>query len=440
MPFGVSGLKKTFAGIAALVAASVAIVSCGSGNGSSANQHKPSGLPFRAFVSNPLFASGATTAPVLNIVNASLDKLSTSTVSLLATATQPQLMALSPDLSRTLVFSPAGNAIAVIDNANEAVATSNGTTPVPAISLPGPTESIFVAKDNVTAYAAIPSAQTNDQAPGAVLQLDTTTGGIEATIPVAGAHFIVPSPDGNHVLVFSDNSDSITDIAVVSIGSNEDPRTTITGFDRPVWAIFNNGGTAYVFNCGAECGGTSAGIATYTIGSSGPSLTTPVSAATYGILNGNLMYVAGTPPHTACGAGTAATTCGTLTILNVNSMGVVGGPIIITDGYHDRMQMGSNGQLFVGSHSCTDINILGGEVRGCLSIFNTTNSKVVVPPQIGDATGIQPIPGRNVVYVCEGGAFQIFDTTTDKLLVQTITTDIIGQSYDVKLVDPPQSQ
>jgi len=44
-----------------------------------------------------------------------------------------------------------------------------------------------------------------------------------------------------------------------------------------------------------------------------------------------------------------------------------------------------------------------------------------------------------VVYVCQGGTFEIFDTTTDQILVQTTATQIVGQSYDVKLVDPPPS-
>ena len=63
---------------------------------------------------------------------------------------------------------------------------------------------------------------------------------------------------------------------------------------------------------------------------------------------------------------------------------------------------------------------------------------VVIPPALGDATGIQPVSGRNVVYVCQGGTFELFDTTTDKFLVQTLGTVIVGQSYDVKLVDPPK--
>ncbi len=73
------------------------------------------------------------------------------------------------------------------------------------------------------------------------------------------------------------------------------------------------------------------------------------------------------------------------------------------------------------------------ETRGCLAIFNTVNSKVTVPPQNGDVTGIEPIPNRNVVYVCQGGGLQIYDTTTD--LLQTTQVNIVGQAIDVKVVD-----
>jgi len=432
-------LNKTFIGVVVLVAVSVAIVACGGGSKSSSSQHKVSGLKYRAFVSNPLFPAGVSNTPVINIVDATQDLLSQSTISLIGTTASAGLMAVSPDLSKTLVFSQIGNTIAVVDNTTEAIATVTGSTAgVPAIALPGLTESMYVAKDNVTAYAAVPSAPVTGQSPGAVFAIDTGSGNILATIPVPGAHFIVPSPDGTNILVFSDGSDSITVISTALLGSNENPVTTVNGFDRPVWAIFIDSADAYIFNCGSECGGAAAGIATFTIGDFGPSSVTPVSGATYGMISGNTLYVAGTPPHTACPSGTAAKTCGTLTTLDAGSLVATNvKPILITDGYHNRMQMGDNGQLFIGSHSCTSINVSGGEVRGCLSIFNTAKSTVVIPPQSGDTTGIQPVTGRNVVYVCEGGVFQVFDTTTDQLLVQTIRIIIVGQSTDVKLVDPP---
>jgi hypothetical protein len=430
-------LKKAVFGLALLLCFSVAIVACGGKSNSTA--HKASGLPFRAFVSNSLFPSGATSIPVLNIVNAQLDTLSSSTVSLLSAVPQAQLMAVSSDLHYTLVFSLSTNSLAVVDNTTEAIADVVGTTAtIPAIILPGMTQSMYIASDNITAYAAIPSAPVAGQSPGAVVQIDLGTGAITATVPVPAAHYIVPSPDGTQILVFSDNSDSMSIIAIGSVGNSLNPVSTIPGFSRPVSAIFTGSTTALVFDCGPECGGSAAGLTSFTLGNTAAGTTTPVSGSTYGLLAGTTLYVAGTPPNTACPPGTAAPTCGTLNLVNVNTMTLMNAsPILIPDGFHDRMQMGANGQLFVGSHSCTSINVLGGEVRGCLAIFNTTNSQVIIPPQPGDATGIQPITGRQVVYVCEGGAFNVYDTTTDQILVQPIQIDIVGQSYDVKLVDPP---
>jgi hypothetical protein len=436
-------LKKALISVAVLVAASVTIVSCsGYNNNSSSTSGQKSGLKFRAFVSNPLFPSGSGNLPVLNIVDASKDVLSLSTISLLGVVPQGGLMVVSPDLRLTVVASPPGN-IGVIDNTTEATA-STGTSSVPSINLPGLTESVVIAKDSVTAYAAVPTATVSGQPPGAVVVVSLLSGAVEATIPVPAAHFLALSPDGNNLLVFSDNSNSVTLIDTVLIGTHNNPVQLIGGFDRPVWGIFADSSTAYIFNCGPECpGGVAAGITIFDVGSSAPGPTVALSGATYGVVSGGLIYVAGTPPHTACGAGTAATTCGTLNIVDVNSMKVTNpSPILITDGYHNRMAMGSNGRLFIGASSCTSINS-GSEIRGCLSIFNTGNSKVIVPPQIGDATGIAPIPGRNVVYVCEGGVFQMFDTTTDKLLVpvnlspQGLPLDIVGFSIDVKIVDPP---
>jgi hypothetical protein len=248
-------------------------------------------------------------------------------------------------------------------------------------------------------------------------------------------------------LVFSDNSDTVTVITTIAIGTSTDPRTYITGFDRPVWGIFIDNTTAYVLNCGAQCRGKAAGVNVLNLNTSSIESTTPVSAATYGLLNGSKLYVAGTPPanpggtNTCAGTATAATSCGRLTVVDTGSMTVTGSAII-TDGYHDRMQLNQDGQLFIGSQGCSNINISGGEVRGCLSILNTNSSKVVIPPQNGDVTGIQPITGRPVVYVIQNGLFWIYDTTSDVLQVipgdpnnNNGQVDIVGQLFDLKLVD-----
>jgi hypothetical protein len=450
MLFGVPGLKRIFISILVLIAVGVTIVSCGSSN-SSTTTHKPSGLTFRVFISNALFPTGTgavrTNLPVLNIVNAlpNEDVLSTSVVSLIGASTQPGLMAVSPSLNDTLVYSQSGNSVAIVDNTTEAVSTGGGRSALPAITLPGFTESMVINQFGTTAYAAVATAPVAGEDPGAVEVLNLQNGSISAAIPVPSAHFIALSPDGNHLLVFSDNSDIVTVISTIFIGTPTDPRSYISGFDRPVWGIFTSNNSAYVMNCGPQCGGTAAGVGVLSLTASSAVSTTPVSAATYGLMNGSTLYVAGTPPangtNTCAGTPTAATTCGRLATINTNSMTVTGSAVI-TDGYHDRMQISQNGQLYIGSHTCSNINISGGEVRGCLSIFNTTNGSVAIPQNNGDVTGIQQITGRDIVYLVQNGALAIYDTDTNQLQVTPNDSqnndgqvDIVGVLYDVKLVD-----
>jgi hypothetical protein len=221
---------------------------------------------------------------------------------------------------------------------------------------------------------------------------------------------------------------------------------------RPVNAIIN-GTTAYILNCGFECGGTlpsgapaPASVAVFDLGSLSITQTVTVDAATMALLSGSTLYVAGTPPTApanACtGQTTAATICGRLDIVDLSSMQVTSSAAI-TDGYHDRMDLTTNGRLFVGSRNCTNIgnvnNPTGGEIRGCLSIYKIADGSVIIPPDNGDVTGLQGFTTRNVEYVAEGGQLRVYDTTKDVLLINDFvpqgTIDIVGFVGDVKAID-----
>jgi hypothetical protein len=198
-------------------------------------------------------------------------------------------------------------------------------------------------------------------------------------------------------------------------------------------------------NCGPECGGGQASVTPLDMNSNVPGTPIPLSngtvtgGATIALLNGTTLYVAGTPPGLACDSGTQAQTCGALTTVDVGTMTVSNTSTIkISDGFHNRMELAANGQLFLGARACTNINIppstgSEGEVRGCLSIFDTASSHVHVPPVNGDVTGLRPIRTRNVVYVVQDGELKIYDTMTDEL--QSKQVDILGQAVDVKVVD-----
>jgi hypothetical protein len=447
MFLGASGLKQV-APLFALVTACAAMVSCSS-NYNPTNtipQANPATIKVHIFVSNPLFPNGSSTAAVLNVVDGQLDLLSPSVISVGTTSPSPGLMVLFPNKRFTLVYSSSNNSIVLVNNATQSVSqNSSGNTS--SITLPGFSESVVVGPDNVTGFAAVPSASVTPgtgQPPGMVQVLDLTNGIIAAGLPVPGAHYLAQSHDGNRLLVLGSRADTVTMVTPSSVGTSTDPRTDIQSplFDHPVWATFSqDDSTAYVLSCGPECGGTNASVTLLDVNTNLVGPTIPVDAATFGLLSGNTLYVAGTKPgaNTCSGssAPTLATSCGEVSVVDLVSM-TVSATSTITDGYHNRMEMGGNNQLFIGARTCTNINVAGsggapGEVRGCLSIFDTGKSSVVIPPKNGDITGIQPIGRRSVVYVAQSGNLSIYDTTTDKL--QTTQVDIVGQAVDVKQID-----
>ena len=430
-------MKKTALFSAALMAATFALVSCRSSGPRIVLP--PSRVTTRVFASQSV--SSPTSGAGLVIINGSNDTLPQAAQ--IGAGTSPGLMAVSPQRSVALVFDANTNSVQVVNSDRE---TLTGTIP-----LAGPTTSM-VAPGNGFGYAAVPGAFLNGFSPGAIEVMNLSAGGITATISVPNAQTVVASPDGNTLLVFSGDSDAVTIVSPLALNTGSPLTTIVPGFDRPVYAVFANG-SAYILNCGPQCGSasTSASVQVLNLGatpSAGPSVT--VDAATIGLVSGSTLYVAGTPgasnanpaPNNSCtGQATAAPTCGRLDVVDLASMTVTG-TAVITDGYHDRIDMSVNGQLFIGSHTCTTIGNVAapqGEVRGCLSIFNTLTNAVVIPPDNGDVTGLQSFTTRDVEYVAEGGNLRVYDTTIDKLLINSIITTgtigITGQIIDVKAVD-----
>jgi len=433
-------LKRTLSALSVSILLGMGLVSCGGSSSRTTN----SGLKFRVFVSNPLNPSftGAI-FPALNIIDATKDVLSFFDVSLIGTVSNAGMMVESPKRDRTIVFSPTtntspNNQLAVVNNATESASGS--------VTLPGATESMFVTGDSSTLFTAVPTAAVPGQPAGAVLEIDLTKRTVTATIPVAGARFVIPSPNGNQILVVSDTANAVTVIApsLISTGNPLTPVSTSPGltFDKPVWAAFSSdGATAYVMNCGPQCGGTTASIAVVDMAATAPAVTSivPVAAATYGVISGGNLYVAGTP--VSSGVDCVANLCGVLTVFPSADLTAAPLTLAITDGYHNRMIVAPNNQLFIGSRTCTDVIAAGSTPgRGCLSVINTGAGTVYTAGQNGDVTGIEPIDGRAVVYVCEGGGIQIYDTASDlgsnhQLQLQTTQITLTGQAVDVKLAD-----
>jgi len=275
----------------------------------------------------------------------------------------------------------------------------------------------------------------------------------QASIPLVSVRYLNSIPNGNRVVAMSDTATNPVNpggptgrvwiITPSLIGSGTQPYTEVVSslFDHPVFAVGSTDNTtAYVLNCGPECGGTQAGIVTIDLASSAVTCSAPPcsalpvpSGATVALLNANMLYVAGTV------AGVGGVTPVDLVTSTLSPT------IPIADGYHDRIALGANNLLFVGARGCT---ITITPPMGCLTLVSNPNSasqKVTIAPPApfkfpapdpgDDVTGIAPIQNRNEVYVIQGGELIIYDTTIMARKVQDNPPDIVGQAVDVVALD-----
>jgi hypothetical protein len=444
-------LKRRFLVVIVSLWAGLSLSSCGGYKAPSGTGTQP---PSR--LQNRVLASQGVTGTVfgsLVLINGQNDTI--PSVAPLSAGSQPGLMAISPSHNIVTAFDQASNSVFAVDTTKEA---SLGR-----VQLPGLTSSMVVPTADPVGYAAVPTAFVPGfPVFGAVEMMNLSASSITTTIGVSNAETVLSNATGSQLLVFSNtnsvNSNSITVLAPTlavppvdtscnnpSTPINPQPNavcTVVSGFDQPVYGIIN-GSTAYILNCGPECGGQQASVAVFDLNGLRITRTIPVDAATFAVLSGTVLFVAGTPPaNNACtGQTTAAPKCGRLDIVDLTS-GTVTGTAVITDGYHDHMDFSNNGQLFIGSRGCSNVgnvNNPSGEVRGCLSIFDNNKNSVIFPPDNGDVNGLQSFSTRYIEYVAEGGALRVYDTTRDVLLINDFvpegTINIVGFVGDVKAID-----
>jgi hypothetical protein len=260
--------------------------------------------------------------------------------------------------------------------------------------------------------------------PGAVQIIteatSTTAFALTNSVPIPSAQYASITPDGKTLLVFAANSDSIY---IIDLTATNPAPVAITGFARPVKAFFSSDSTtAYVLNCGPECGSTAGppSIMRFNISAQTVTATVPVGGASVGAIKGTTLFVAGYP-----GGAT-----GTFDVVDISAMNrITPNPVAIGDGTHTTMAISNNNKLYIGAVPCANTSV------GCLSIVDLgKNSLDTVSQPLGFVTGMQSIPNRNVMYVVEGGVLYMYDTTTGQL--QSTQIDFRGALYGVVQVDP----
>ena len=439
MSLGARRLKNCTLATLVVLCTAASFIACGG----KSTAPKVSGLPNRVLASQGV--TNVANFGGMRIINGRNDTIPAG-VPPLSAGLSPGLMAVSPTLNIAAAFDSNSNSVFAADTTKE---TSIGR----GVQLPGPTSSFVIPTSNPTGFAAVPTATVNGFAFTGAIESMNFTAGAFTTIAVNNAQTVVANSDGSQLLVFSADSNSMT---VLNPGAAAPPVDTscytnppnavctiVPGFDRPVFAVVKDN-TAYILNCGPQCGGTQASVMFFDLATLTITKTIPVPAATMALLSATTLYVAGTPPtNDACsGQTTAATTCGRLSVIDVVA-GKVTGSAVITDGYHTRMDLNAIGQLFVGSHDCTNIgnvnNPGGGEIRGCLSIYKLADGSVLVPPDNGNVDGLQGFTSREIEYVAEGGNLRVYDTTKDILLINDFlpqgSINIVGYVGDVKAID-----
>jgi hypothetical protein len=350
--------------------------------------------------------------------------------------------------------------------------------------LNGLSSSIFITRNQNYTFAA------SQQAHVLTILDHTTGGGIPLNLP--GIYRVSVNPGGSVALAFVQNSNyvyypiklSAAQITNFSGGPTHWPKAAVDceplnaptwclfqaqspdhtdaagynygaplTFDRPIKAVFSSdGGTAYLLNCGPECGGKNASITSlpiapmiFLIGEQSGTLPTAAAlpnstlllpgGASNALVDVSTMYVVGQQPQQIQGQTLFA---GNLTVVNLSSY-TAGSPIAISDGEPgaaSRMLEADDSTLWIAMSKCNlGARAATGQPYGCLTMFNTsTDTVTLIEPYIGDATGIAAVTGLHKIYTAEGGQVYIF-STTDGTSINNQFVTVTGTAYDVAYMD-----
>ncbi len=247
-------------------------------------------------------------------------------------------------------------------------------------------------------------------------------------------------------------------------------------YDRPVGAYFSlDGTTAYILNCGPECGGTTASVTLMqqavlninNVSQSGTSTglanppanpgfiaSVPVpGGVTTALSDGSTLYVAG-QQRMPDGLFT-----GNLSTISLAS-NTVTGQYGISDGNHTKLLFADDNTLWIGSQFCaTGERAKLGLNYNCLTRFDLGAKTAAVFPNVtpggattvpypntnlnpyyyGDLTGICWVETFHKVYTAYGGQVHVF-STVDGSEINNFNVTVQGTALDVAYLDASTNQ
>jgi hypothetical protein len=492
-------LKKrslVFSALAALVTAGV-LAGCGNNFYFAGRVLPPSGIANRVLIAiqNPSVASKG----VLQFVDAFYDirqsfndKIPSFSISGY-TGALPITIQNMPEEQAGAVYGSGDGSFALINYAKESFTSA-------VAPLTGLSSSVFVSRSRN--YVISASQQAN------FLTVVDNVGGKSYPLSLPGVYHVSINPGGSVMMAFVQNSDyayyprklqasESTGLAAYYLSNHTWPAPYVdcepqnlpgmclvqaqspdsmnpasnlpTGaplsFHRPIKAIFSaDGSSAYILNCGQECGGTVSGGTASSIsilptapmivqsGQQSGSLPTTAAlasaAVTIRIPGGasNALETPGGPNNTDTlyvlgeqlqpdGLFT-----GNLTPVNLAVSPVTAGPAIpVSDsspGQRTRMILADDNTLWLGGIRCTEgERYATGQPYGCLTMFNiSTNTVTLIEPFQGDLTGLAAVTGLHKLYIAEGGQVYIY-ATPDGSAINNFFVTVTGTAYDVAYMD-----
>jgi hypothetical protein len=463
---------------AAALAVATALAGCGSTTYFAGRALPPSGLKNRVLIAiqNPSsFTKGA-----LQFVDAYYDIRSSynGKVGIFAisgfSAALPVSIQNMPDEQAGAVYGSGDGTLTMINYAKESTGSAVS-------GLNGASASVFITRNQLYTFAA------NEQA-HVFTVVDKVSGG-SYPFSLPGVYRVSVNPGGSAALAFVQNSDyvyyplKLSSAQTISYSAGPsswplgavdcepqnapgwclflalDPASTKTNiipltFNRPTKAVFSaDGSTAYVLNCGLECGGTKTASVTpvpvapaiFLLGQQSGSLPKQTAldsstiqtpgGASNALLNTSTLYVVGQKQVTV---GTQSLFGGNLTVVNLAN-NTASAPVSISDGEPgagSRMILADDNTLWIGMTKCIEgPRYATGQPYGCLTMYNTSTNKVVMlESYLGDATGIAAVTGLHKIYTAIGGQVYIYSTVDGSSIDNQYVT-VTGTAYDVAYMD-----
>jgi hypothetical protein len=356
---------------------------------------------------------------------------------------------ISRDLGYVYAANDANHVITVVDRPTSASYTLNLPGVYGVSVSPGGSIALAFVKDSDQGANQSTAAGTSNGAFSVYSIVKLTQA--QSLLAANNPHFTYKDGNGNKNTAEDCEPQNLPQYCVFPVSTGPNAQ-----FNHPTKAVFSSdGSTAYVLDCGPECGGTTAGITAIPltapslnpggIGASGINLTATSftaipNGATDAIFNGNMMYIAGQQcQNFVQGQPCTGLFTGFLTVYDTTK-GAVTGTYPISDGYHDKMVFADDNTLWIGSNICNagvryQEAEAGQNVQyGCLTMFNAQTGAVTIDSYKGDATGIAAVTPLQKVYSAEGGQVYIY-STKDMSQLDNSNVTVAGTVTDVAYID-----